>query len=55
MIATNPPTDGLRTLSDWVTKRLFLSAYEAADDAYWRRHASECEWRSLGVVLHLDS
>jgi len=34
-----------------LTKKLFLSAYEASDDTYWRRHATQCEWRSLGGII----
>ncbi|MGB5465196.1 MAG: hypothetical protein WBM84_03850 [Sedimenticolaceae bacterium] len=37
--------------ADRWTKKLFLAAYEAADDTYWRRHAPECEWRSLGGII----
>jgi hypothetical protein len=34
-----------------LTKKLFLAAYEASDDAYWQRHATECEWRSLDGII----
>lgn len=34
-----------------LTKKLFLSAYEASDDAYWRHHGTQCEWRSLGGII----
>lgn len=37
--------------ADWLTKKLLLSAYEASDDAYWRRQATQCEWRSLGGIV----
>ncbi len=37
--------------ADTLTKKLFLSAYEACDDAYWRRYASRCEWQSLGGII----
>ncbi len=37
--------------ADRLTKKLFLAAYEASDDAYWRRHATQCEWRSLGGII----
>ena len=37
--------------ADRWTKKLFLAAYEAADDTYWQRHAPECEWRSLGGII----
>jgi hypothetical protein len=30
---------------------MFLAAYEASDDAYWRRHATQCEWRSLDGII----
>ena len=54
MTALNMPSEGLRRLSDWFTKQLFLSAYEAADDTYWQDHGSQCEWRSLGGLLEYD-
>ena len=54
-------TGGLRILrffrhiaqaaADSVTRRLFLAAYEASDDAYWRNCATRYEWRSLGGIL----
>ena len=34
-----------------LTKKLFLSTYEASDDAYWRDHATQYEWRSLGGII----
>jgi hypothetical protein len=37
--------------ADRVTKKLFLAVYEVSDDAYWQRHASECEWRSLDGII----
>jgi len=37
--------------ADSLTKKLFLAAYEASDNAYWRHHASQCEWRSLGGII----
>lgn len=40
-----------QAVADGLTKKLFLAAYEASDDAYWRRHAAECEWRSLGGIV----
>jgi hypothetical protein len=54
-------TGGLRILrilrliaqaaADSVTRHLFLAAYEASDDAYWRNYASRYEWRSLGGII----
>ena len=40
-----------RAAAGRLTKKLFLAAYEASDDAYWRRHAHRCEWRSLGGII----
>ncbi len=37
--------------ADALTKKFFLSAYKASDDAYWRRHAARCEWQSLGGII----
>lgn len=37
--------------ADRLMKKLFLEAYEAADDAYWRCHATQCEWRSLDGII----
>lgn len=37
--------------ADPLTKKLFLAAYEASDDAYWRHHAAQCEWRSLDGII----
>jgi len=36
---------------DQLTKKLFLAAYEASDDAYWRHHENQCEWRSLNGLI----
>ncbi len=54
-------TGGLKTLhfhrraaqaiADSITRRLFLAAYEASDDAYWRSRAPRYEWRSLGGII----
>jgi hypothetical protein len=41
----------VRAVADSLTKKLFLAAFEAADNAYWRRHATQCEWRSLGGII----
>ncbi len=41
----------VQVAADAVTKKMFLAAYEASDDAYWRRHAGQCEWRSLGGII----
>jgi len=40
-----------RAPADRLTKKMFLAAYEASDDAYWRRHATQCEWRSLDGII----
>ena len=37
--------------TDSVTRRLFLAAYEASDDAFWRNCAARHEWRSLGGII----
>jgi hypothetical protein len=37
--------------ADLLTKKLFLAAYEASDDAYWRNHETQCEWRSLNGII----
>ena len=37
--------------ADLLTKKLFLAAYEASDDAYWRHHETQCEWRSLNGII----
>ncbi len=37
--------------ADALTKTLFLSVYEASNKAYWRRHATGCEWQSLGGII----
>jgi hypothetical protein len=37
--------------ADRLTKKLFLAAYEASDDAYWRHHATQFEWRSLDGII----
>jgi len=37
--------------SDLLTKKLFLAAYEASDDAYWRHHENQCDWRSLNGII----
>ena len=41
----------VQTPIDRVTKKLFLAAYEASDDAHWQRHATRCEWRSLDGII----
>jgi len=40
--------------ADRLTKKLFLAAYEASDDAYWRRNATQLEWRSLGGIIEFS-
>ena len=39
---------------DWLTKSLFLSAYEASDAFFWRQHGSHGRWRDLGGLLEYD-
>mgnify|MGYP001551884007 FL=1 len=39
---------------DWLTKRLFLSAYQASDAFFWRHHGSHGRWRDLGGLLEYD-
>ena len=41
----------VRAPADRLTRKLFLAAYEASDDAYWRHHATQCEWRSLDGII----
>ena len=43
-----------RAVADPLTKKLFLAAHEASDDAYWRQHAGRCEWRSLGGIIEYN-
>ncbi len=40
---------------DWLTKRLFLSAYEASDAFFWKHHGSHGRWRNLGGLFEYDS
>lgn len=40
--------------ADFVTRRLFLAAYEVSDDAYWRNYATRQEWRSLGGIVEFS-
>ena len=35
----------------WFTKKLFLSAYQASDDAHWQRQGTHGSWQSLGGVV----
>jgi hypothetical protein len=42
---------GAQAPADWLTKKLFLAAYEASDDAHWRHHDNLCEWRSLNGII----
>lgn len=37
--------------TDWFTKQLFLDAYEAADDAFWRRDNAPYRWLRLGGLI----
>ena len=39
---------------DWLTKSLFLSAYEASDAFFWKHHGSHGRWRNLGGLLEYD-
>jgi hypothetical protein len=40
-----------KAAADSLTKKLFLATYEASDDAFWRHHAGEYEWRKLGGII----
>ena len=37
--------------ANYVSKKFFLSAYEASDNAYWQRHGIPSEWQSLGEIV----
>ena len=37
--------------ADSITKWFFLAAYEASDDAYWRKCTTRYEWQSLGGII----
>jgi hypothetical protein len=54
MVDRNHASPIFRRPLDWLTKRLFLSAYEASDAFFWRHHGSHGRWRDLGGLLEYD-
>lgn len=43
--------ESAETASAVLTKKLFHDAYKVSDEAYWRSHAEQHEWRSLGGII----
>jgi hypothetical protein len=46
-----PVVRAAEAMTDKVTRRLFLRAYEISDDAYWRRFEAPQQWQSLGGIV----
>lgn len=40
---------------EWITRKLFLSAYQASDEYYWQHNGIGAYWRALGPYLEYDT